>query len=328
MSSSRISRGHWPGQVLAIAGLAPLAVGLIAACTSSASSPGAQSRTNSLEVDTPSIAVTPTATTVHGLALPIQSYLPTAADQNVVINAEQNLTARCMSRFGFTWTYAPSDVQDYDQITRAYGIGDPATAAEYGYHLPASDPSAQKPKTGPRGPAYSPSELLVLTGSTTGEPAGSGGPTSYKGESIPRGGCQGQSRTKITGVDEIDPTQLAAAIQVAMWKKSQTDPRVVAVFKGWAACMSTAGYTYTDPLEAAADPRWTTPAATRAEVQTARADVSCKQKTNLIGVWYGVESGYEKAAIQQQIQQLTDIKRRWAAAAKKAADLLGVAPPK
>jgi len=55
--------------------------------------------------------------------------------------------------------------------------------------------------------------------------------------------------------------------------------------------------------------------------------MACKRSTNLIGIWFTVESAYENQAIQQNIQQLTAIRDRWRSAAAEAAGILGVAVP-
>jgi hypothetical protein len=130
----------------------------------------------------------------------------------------------------------------------------------------------------------------------------------------------------VTGVDEIDPTNLVDSIGLGMWEKAQSDPRVIRGFKAWSACMRQAGYSYPTPLTAAGDQRWAG-AISQAEIQTAVADVRCKQRTDLIGIWFSVESGYENASIQANIQQLTRIRNQWAAASRKAAQILGVPAP-
>jgi hypothetical protein len=116
---------------------------------------------------------------------------------------------------------------------------------------------------------------------------------------------------------------VADAITVGMWEKSKTDPRVVAVIKLWSECMKRSGFTYASPLDAGGDrPEWlraATPSV--AEIRTAVADVRCKQQTNLIGIWFTIESAYENGAIHLHIEQLTQIRHQWAAAAAKAAQL-------
>jgi hypothetical protein len=180
-----------------------------------------------------------------------------------------------------------------------------------------------------RGTSLPPAELLVLSGSTTGDDA-TGQRVSYGGKPIPQGGCAGKARRDVTGVDQIDPERAADAITVAMFEKSKADPRVAAAVRSWSGCMKDSGYHYQSPLQAGGDhPEWLRQArAGAAEIQTAVTDVRCKQRTNLIGIWFGVESAYENAAIQQHIEQLTDVRNRWRAAARTAAGVLGVPVPR
>jgi hypothetical protein len=262
---------------------------------------------------------------VHGLTLPIQAYKPTAAEQNLVTDAEEKLISQCMSEFGFTWKYVPSNVSNYNEVTREYGVTDLATVRQYGYQLPpaeAGGQSAGNSATPAASGPLSPSELLVLSGSTTGSTPGNA-PAVYRGRQVPHGGCAGQARARVTGVDEIDPTDLVDTIGLGMWQESQSDPRVLKAFGDWSACMRQAGYSFPTPLAAAA--RWAGKAVSQAQIDTAVTDVRCKQRTNLIGIWFTVESGYENEAIRRNIKSLTEIRSLWAAAARKAARVLGVA---
>jgi hypothetical protein len=265
--------------------------------------------------------------TVRGLSLPIQAYVPSAAEMNIVQDATEKLIARCMGQFGFTWTYQPSHMVSVNQADREIGVSDLGTALEYGYSLPPADGGqpgggvAAKSAPVGGGGALPTAELLVLSGNNTSAPA------SYHGEKVPRGGCAGQARMNVSGVDQIDPSGLVASIGVAMWRKALADTRVVTVFKKWSACMSGKGYRYATPLDAAGDPRWPSAGTTPMEIQAAVADVECKQRDNVIGVWFPVESGYENEAIQLNIQQLTTIKNQWTSASAKAAQILGAPAP-
>jgi hypothetical protein len=47
---------------------------------------------------------------------------------------------------------------------------------------------------------------------------------------------------------------------------------------------------------------------TALEVQTAKVDVACKYRTNLLGVAYAVQADYQNALIESNAQQLAAIK--------------------
>ena len=72
----------------------------------------------------------------------------------------------------------------------------------------------------------SPAELLVLTGSPTGEET-TASPGTFNGKQLPFGGCGARARLEVTGVDQIDPTFLADSITVKAWQESKTHPQVV-----------------------------------------------------------------------------------------------------
>lgn len=319
-----------PRRAVPVALVAVLVAGL-AACSSEEEPTGSGSQ--GLSVTPPPVTDVPTVDSVRNLRLPSEAYKPTAAEQNLVGDATEKLITDCMRQFGFAWTTRPNQMKEVNQTDRVYGVADLETAQRYGYRLPPTDgrsSGADKKTKRSQGTSYSPSTLLVLTGSSTGEEKTSGAedPGSYRGKEIPAGGCAGQARRQVTGVDEIDPTRAADSIVVSMWEKSKSDPRVVAVIKKWAACMKESGYNYPSPLEVG-DPKWSSSGRpSENEIQTAVADVKCKQRTNLIGVWFSVESGYEKQAIQQNIEQLTQIKKRWTEAARKAAQILGRPAPR
>jgi hypothetical protein len=270
----------------------------------------------------------PALVTVRGLALPTDDYRPSAAQQNVVADAVQLRITACMSEYGFTWIVPAGHVAEGSQVDRLYGVADLSVAQAYGYHPP---PAGGQPTKGthPR-PSVPPTELLVLSGSSNGmSGAETSSPGSYNGKPIPVGGCSGRARREVTGVDEIDPDRVADAITVTMWERSKTDTRVVKVVRAWSDCMQRSGYRYASPLDAGVDhPEWLqSPSAGAAEIRTAVADVGCKRSTNLIGVWFTVESAYERLAIQPHLPELTDAKNRWKQAARKAADIMGVSTP-
>ncbi|RQX12212.1 hypothetical protein DDE19_29010 [Micromonospora ureilytica] len=270
------------------------------------------------------VSAIPVLDSVRGLALPAETYRPTAAERNIIADAVNLKTAECMTSFGFPQARRTAHLPAPNQVDRLYGISDLTTAQRYGYHLPESTTgTGGKPRADA---TLSPAQRLVMTGTAAGaRTSPDGSPGRYQEKSIPVGGCAGEARRQTIGVDEIDSTRVADAITVGMWEKSKTDPRVVAVIGAWSDCMRQSGYQYDSPLDAGVDhPEWLrakTPSS--AEIRAAVADVGCKQRTNLIGVWFTVESAYENAAIQLHLEQLSQIRKQWEEAAAKAAQILG-----
>lgn len=300
------------------AALATLAAAALAGCSAD---PGAPPEAGErLVVTPPAVTAIPRLDTVRGLALPTDAYRPTQDELRLVSAAEHKLIAECMTRYGFTWEGRPAEQPTANQVDRLYGVADPDTARRYGYHVPSNDGSRERLRRSGAGRPLSPTEVLVLEG-------GEGGSRAYQGRKILAGGCAGEARRRVTGVDDIDPIRIADVITVEMWQKSTSDPRVVEVVAAWSACMKESGYDYPSPV-GMTDSRWSLSGpVTTVEIQVAGTDVRCKRRTNLIGVWFAVESGYERQAIQQRIEQLTEIKKRWTGAARTAAQLLGRPAP-
>jgi hypothetical protein len=328
------------GRALVVAALATVAAMTVAAmtvagCTSGSATGSSRTPTStagpnnhlaSIDVPPPVIAKIPKLGTTDGLRLPIEAYRPTAAQQNVVDDAVEQVTGECMTQYGLTYTPTTSNLPDVHETAREYGIGDLATARKYGYHS-ATQTFTDKSKDD-SAPPQAAGQLLVLTGSSTGADTTSGpNKATYHGKAIPDGGCSGLAQRAVTGADDIDPNSVPDSILVEMWKQSQSDTRVIAVIAAWSTCMKSAGFAYASPLDAPDDPAFTGPTPTAHEITTAVADMRCKQSTNLIGVWFTVESAYETAAITQQSAQVTTVREAWATASAKAAQMIGVTDP-
>lgn len=321
---SVLSRGH-------AAALALLAAVLLAGCATSgepAAPPSRPAAGMPLVVTPPSVSAAPRLESVRGLALPTDAFRPTAQESSLVAEAEQKLIVECMTQFGLTWQASSVPPTPASQADRLYGVGDLETAQRYGYHLPFDDSHERQLRRQEGGiKPLSPAEQLVLAGQSDSGEAGSGASRSYRGKQVPAGGCGGQARRQVTGVDDIDPTHLADVITVELWERSKTDPRVIEVIGAWSSCMKQANYDYQSPL-AVNDSHWSMSGPVTAdEIQVAQVDVRCKQHTNLIGVWFTIESGYEQQAVQQYRTQLTEIKTRWTRSARTAAQLLGRPAP-
>ena len=108
---------------------------------------------------------------------------------------------------------------------------------------------------------------------------------------------------------------LVAQISEESFARTRSDPRTLAVFSKWSACMSAHGYSYSNPFQPAASVNQSaTP--TQTEIQTAMTDVACKRKTNLLGITYAVQADYQN-----------DIDRQVRAGARPDKDTGGAASP-
>jgi hypothetical protein len=117
---------------------------------------------------------------------------------------------------------------------------------------------------------------------------------------VPDGGCIGEADRRLAGLAPAgaDP-RLGNRLQLESFQVSKRDGRVRDAFRAWSACMRRAGYEYATPLTVAGDPQFAGNRPSQREIAVARADVSCKASTNVIGIWFTVESAYQNAWIGQ-----------------------------
>ncbi|MEV7028097.1 hypothetical protein AB0O00_39010, partial [Kitasatospora sp. NPDC093558] len=160
-------------------------------------------------------------------------------------------------------------------------------------------------------PSMSPDLTTVLgTGLGPGGKPAPGSAAEFQGKGLPPGGCIGAAQKELTSHGGTGrDADVAVGVNYEGFERSTADPRVKAVFQDWSHCMGERGYTYATPGDALKDSRWpatTTPSAE--EIATATADVECKARTNVVGVWFTVETAYENELIRQHLSELTAVK--------------------
>ncbi|MFI9325340.1 hypothetical protein ACIGXI_36970 [Kitasatospora aureofaciens] len=230
---------------------------------------------------TPTVAVPSAAPTDLGsLRLPAEQYVLTPAENALLNHAMWVLAADCAHHHGVDFHAPPALTHQRSggEVSRRYGPADPA-AAEYGYHnAPAPDDDK-------------------LPSDSLGSLPDAERATVY--------GCRKDAETRLSGGAEFGTSALGEQINSASYKKAVDDDRVKAAFAAWSGCMKTAGHDYATPIDAYNDPHWRgSPTADQQELATVRADVDCKQRTDLIGIWYSVEAGYQQLQIQAHQAEL------------------------
>jgi hypothetical protein len=233
-----------------------------------------------------------------GLALPLDAYQLSTAGVGELTRGYGALLRRCLARYGATLP-AGSPTAGAGPRTRnerRYGLTEERAAAARGYR-PAVPPAHS------RRTAVPPLTEAILAGR-----AGA-----VAGKPVPPGGCAGEARRALTakappGAD----TGLAERLSADSFVRSRNAQQVRAATAEWARCMAAAGFHYRDPFEPAADARFRGPLA-GAEIATATADVACKRATNLVGIWFSVESTYQDASIAANADALTLAARALAA---------------
>ncbi|GAA1990996.1 hypothetical protein [Kitasatospora viridis] len=269
------------------------------------------------------VTATPTIAAVADRTLPIEAYLLNGQQTAVIDNAVGILETSCMARFGFDYHPKPVDPNSpVTQLARRYGSTDASVVASLGYHSPQTFNVTKS-----AGPTLTDQERHVLLGAPpTPGPGPSAAPApapaqSVNGQPVPQGGCNGEATAKVNPAPDRAAAELADQINLGDFQRSLTDPQVTAVFAAWSACMKSKGYTYATPVNAINDPAWATDAPTKTEIDTATADLDCKTRNNVVGVWYAVESAMENHDIAAKTGTLQKLKDGYQAALKRAAQI-------
>lgn len=223
--------------------------------------------------------------------LPIAKYEYSATQERLIATAKDNLTRACMQLFDLDYRPADSVIPEApDPSDRRYGISDPSEAEKYGYHLAPSPRIMPVPSTDPSYP------VLYGAVSTSG------------GKEVPKGGCRAEAiRTWEKQRPATKAADVAREIAVNGFHKSLSDPSVLKVTKQWASCMKSEGFSYPSPLAPPHDFDLDTPAASGEERKVAVADISCKEKTNLLEVWSSAESRIQRADIEVNKERLAQL---------------------
>ena len=269
----------------------------------------------------------PTVLDSSHLVLPIEPYMFTDRDMTTLQQAQAALARSCMTRFGFDWhpTTPGSETGTVDAANTAhrYGLTDPKAAAAYGYHY--TGPGSGTPKAADTA-VLTAAEAPVLTGAALD---GSEAPTTYRGITIPAGGCLGEASLNLSGQPGVlGDGALVTNINIGSYDQSYSDARVTAAFQMWSACMKTKGFDYPNPTAAPGkDPKFSAATPSPLEIAIAQSDVACKQQTNLVGVWYAVDSAYQDVAVAHNAKALSGIKQRIVAELAKARGVLSGTQP-
>lgn len=235
----------------------------------------------------PAIGEVPTAVTATDLHLPMEDYDLTSEQVDLVSDARRVLMQRCMAGFGYTVEIERVVSSAYGPPTateRRYGITDLALAREHGYKLGKRDP-ALRPE--PKRPELTAEQQVVLFGR---------GRSEVGGKQVPDQGCAGAAGRELQrdtpGVDLSMPQNT----WMTTLDQSRKDSRVVAAIDAWSRCMAKRGHHYPDPVAAVNDPV-AGGEVTDAQRALAVADIECKDEVNLVGIWFTVESAYQRRAI-------------------------------
>ncbi|MGW0337996.1 hypothetical protein ACWD0J_40500 [Streptomyces sp. NPDC003011] len=284
----------------------------------------------------PPIEVTPIKNPGN-IEQPLNSYIMTQHQSQLMFAAEQRLRIQCAQRFGLQWEPPPVDLDVPDTFhygADAYIRYDEDAARRHGYHAalagdaqadardtPESEGSGEGADAGAgAGQEFasrlSPQLRSVLTGQ---------GSRSLGGKKVPDGGCVAEARRTLRqGSDPEWNENYPNALAINLQGKITEDPRVVGVLAKWSACMKRAGFDYEKPKDAWADPRWeATDSASTLEKAVAVAEVRCGRTARVAETMAAVERAYQERVVDEQSQQLAEYARGKEAVMARVARLLG-----
>ncbi|MGW7331536.1 hypothetical protein ACWGIU_23720 [Streptomyces sp. NPDC054840] len=265
---------------------------LLSACSTGATGPA----------DTPPPTTAQRLDDSKTLKLPLDDYLLTTIDADTLARGRDSIMQRCLAGLGAPYTPKARGSADIETNERRYGLADAELAKQHGYHVPDMAKTAED---------Y-PSAIMPLV---TGEA------TTHNGVPVPDGGCAGQAQRELHEADLQGALTLPQKLNMESYLKSQKAPAVVKATEAWSTCMKESGHTYPDPLAAINDKEFSAATPGALEKEVALADVLCKQKVNLIGVWSGAESEYQTFLIESNTAALAEpllAKQKTMSAAKAA----------
>ncbi|HLT09733.1 MAG TPA: hypothetical protein VK028_02860 [Micromonosporaceae bacterium] len=247
----------------------------------------------------PEADLSTTITDYSEVVLPLDAYLE--SNEALVLDGQaQSLLIRdCMARHGLDWPISPATEVTEPQHHGRHGILDPDEVQQYGYHPLPEALDAEVPEP-PLSEAHE-QHLETCAG---------------EAQAILREGLPADDHERGT------PT-LAQELAAEASTRAEGDSRVRAAWDAWSDCMAEYGYDYQGPWDAINDQRWWQGRGpSDAEIAAATADLDCRQRTNLVGIWFAVESAYQQQLIEQHADALAAIRARLDARARNVAAVL------
>jgi len=231
-------------------------------------------------------AQVPNIRDINTFTLPLDAYQQSPADRQAVRLATTTLVTRCLHGLGVKADILDPRPTPFQQNARRYGITDEARAKTYGYSAPEIS------KRSPRPDLPKPVQEVAF-----------GRTKQVHGKKVPEGGCTADAERRLdSGAPARPARMIAGQLGVVTLERASKDSRVKAAFGKWSACMRTAGHPYSTPTQIMRDKRFVDGRehrVTKLEIDTALADVRCKKSANLINVWAGVETAYQRLAVAQ-----------------------------
>ena len=131
----------------------------------------------------------------------------------------------------------------------------------------------------------------------------------YNGKKLKTGGCIGWSKDQL-GVKETDPNFVAQLAGDSL-VQSMKDDRVIKAIAAWSSCMDGKGHTgLADPYKAMDQGVTLDGKPSQESIALAVDDIDCKEQTDLVKIWSGVEAAIQDKQIADNESQLTGIQEQ------------------
>lgn len=229
---------------------------------------------------------------VQSLRLPFDAYDFSTAELYAIENAQDQLTRECMKQRKYDWKVIrrPTNLEDL-RNRRRYGVIELDIARQYGYHVPAG-------------------LLTPVEVEETYDKRDSVLTDEQKETAYGEGGCARAAAARTTPKDRPDRT-LLQKLDHASITDAQLVPGVAAAMRSWRDCMKQGGFAFETPFAAVSDPAWWTDDSAQAssrEIETAVADVTCKQRTGLVAAWHAAEVEIQQKAIHEHPDMFRELR--------------------
>lgn len=246
----------------------------------------------------PELGVLPRIESYDDVVFPLDSYHLSPEQRVALARADDILVRDCMRRYGFDFELPVRTVYPELEKNRVIGVVDADEAARFGYK-PSwfAEHTRRVSEAKSKQEKWSPEMMGVLYGD---------GPSRVNGVDVPAGGCNAEARQRLGRGTAGGPgdENFILLLEWMSGELAQKDSRLQAAFANWSDCMREAGYDYQDPWQANGDRAFVDEKASAHEIAVATADVACRDKHNVNGIWVAVRSAYQNRLIEANAEAL------------------------
>lgn len=247
---------------------------------------------------------------------PLDGYLISPERRATIRKSQDLLVQKCLRRFDFEMELPD---RESDQVRgRVIGVVDDAEVAKYGYSDPETLESIRKAEQIRKEQKPWPEEMVAVLN-------GRGAKASKKGD-VPDGGCIGEAQRTLglasQSADKAGDENFVIALSSDSTKLAEADSRLKDAWGKWSACMKDAGYHYADPWGPNGEKKFSGDDASSEEIATARADVACRKKHDVNGIWVAVRTAYQNRLIVDNADALKQHEGRIDEQVRKATEIV------